>query len=83
MHLDYDSDESEAYPSSEPTQTLMHWAELRGTLIAKHDEKPSERNLPCEEVIEEDQISPYVAGFRHSMSMDFDALEFQDEPSEV
>jgi hypothetical protein len=74
-HLDLRGDNTGAYPSSEPAQTLMHWAELRGTLIAKQDRDDSDGQIPPEGEMEEDQGSPYLTGFRHSMSLDFGALE--------
>jgi hypothetical protein len=68
-HLDAHTAKSETYPGKEHAQSVLHWVESPTTLIAGGG---SPRNRQSSD---DEQTSPYLLGFRHSLSLDFSTLE--------
>jgi hypothetical protein len=64
--------EGPARPSSHPTASLFHWGESSAP-------RGETRKTALADDFEEDLGSPYISGFRHSQSLDFDKLD-QLEP---
>jgi hypothetical protein len=67
-HLDADLPQSGTYPGKEHAQSLLHWVESPTAVIGTEDGQ----NRPSSD---EEQLSPYVFGFRHSVSLDFSTLD--------
>jgi hypothetical protein len=77
-HLESQDGTSGTHPRSEPTQSLMHWAESKGQSFPHSCSASTGSVLPHDDASEEDRGSPYLAEFRHSMSLDFGMLDNLD-----
>jgi hypothetical protein len=75
-HLESQDAKSGFHPRSEPAQSLMHWAEGKSEWTPHGPpQQPEPTGSPPEE---EERASPYLAEFRHSMSLDFGMLDNLD-----
>jgi hypothetical protein len=71
-HLDADIPKSGTYPGKEHAQSLLHWVESPTAVIG------TEEFAQTRQSSDEEQLSPYLFGFRHSLSLDFSTLDVTD-----
>jgi hypothetical protein len=75
-HLGGQSDAS--HPSSEPVLSLFHWMELRNPPCSQTKLIYPDGDIPSERRFEEESTSPYMYGFKRSISLDFLAVDAID-----
>jgi hypothetical protein len=70
-HLESQNSRSDIHTQSEPVQSLMHSGESRDPKLTAFSESVREGQF-------EEERSPYLIEFRHSMSLDFSLLDSFD-----